>query len=699
MTAEMSRRRLLAMGATATGGAAATSLLPPSLVSALAAPAPRGGLESIEHVVLLMQENRAFDHYFGMLRGVRGYQDRNAVRLRDGRDVFAQGDRDDPVLPFSVRQASKQQKQDAQYVDSLDHSWDTGHHAWHEGWMDRWVDAKTASTMAYYDRGDIAFQYELADTFTVCDAYHSALHSSTSPNRNYFFTGWTGTEPLTGKRAVDNDAYEEDVHPGYDWTTYPERLEEAGVSWKVYSEWDNFTDNQLDFYATFKKIARKALSTVGDYPSLTAFYEDIAKKKPDQRDALLAKLEQGVRALPAAQRSLYRRGLHRGKPGSLASEFRKDVAAGTLPAVTYLVPNSEESEHPSASTPLHSATVTYKVLDALAAHPEVWRKTAVLISFDENDGFFDHVPPPIAPRDVHDEWYDGKPVGLGMRVPMTVVSPWSVGGYVCSELFDHTSQIRFLERRFGVRDSNISSWRRQVCGDLTGAFDFSRGRLQPALHTPDPPHPKADRWHPEPPEQSHMPTQEHGTRPARPVPYQPEASGHLDEEGKHLRLSLGNSGQASAHVVLFPYAGEYATPQHRDLPAGSSSHWDVSLPGGRYELTLVGPNGFRREFAGSAGGRAAHLKATAEPDPADHVLRVTLSHSGRQAVTCTVRPQAYEDTEPKKITLRAGEDRTVRWDTRSAHGWYDLKLTVAEDEDFHRRLAGHVEDGTESVSG
>src|SRR5205085_5303921 len=116
-------------------------------------------------------------------------------------------------------------------------------------------------------------------------------------------------------------------------------------------------------------------------------------------------------------------------------------------------------------------------------------KTVLLPNFDENDGYFDHVPPPV-PRTPAGgngpDWFNGQPVGLGPRVPMIVVSPWTVGGYVSSEIFDHTSVLRFLERWTGVAEPNISDWRRALCGDLTSAFDFHHAGTPPKLDQPGP---------------------------------------------------------------------------------------------------------------------------------------------------------------------------------------------------------------------
>jgi phospholipase C len=689
---------LLALGAGTAGAAAAASLLPLSLQAALAAEPPAGGLGAIKHVVVLMQENRSFDHYFGTLRGVRGFGDRNAIELPSGGSVFEQPGPLSTVLPFPVRDAAEAQQKDLQYIGALDHSWNGGNSAWNGGWMDNWISAKSAATMAYYDRRDLPLHYELADTFTVCDAYYSSTHTSTSPNRNHLVSGWTGYE-ADGRRAVGNDAYAEDTHPGYTWTTYAERLEEAGRTWKTYQEWENFTDNNLEFFARFKAIARKALAKAGDLTYMEAFYATVrdSATSVEERARLLALLEEGVAALSPAERSLFERALRRGETGSLAENFREDVASGSLPAVSYLVPSAVESEHPGASSPVASATIVYKVLDALASHPEVWRHTVVLINYDENDGFFDHVPPPVPPQGDQDETWNGRPTGLGIRVPLLIVSPWTVGGYVCSEVFDHTSVIRFLEQWLGIAEPNITPWRRRVTGDLTSAFDFRRGRSLPELEQPGPIPPFTGRWRPVPPAEQRMPEQEPGTRRARPLPYQPDVYGRLGGPG--LRLSLTNTGRSSAPLALYPYAGEFPVPQHRDVKGTAS--WDVPVAGGEYRFTVTGPNGFRREFAGTA---AAGAEVLSRLDPRDRDVHLTLVNRGPKPLTFTVHAVGYADGADlddwtREIVVKPGGRRSVVHSAADAHGWYDLAVGVAEDTAFHRRLMGHIENGRESVSG
>ncbi|MFF2504613.1 phosphocholine-specific phospholipase C [Streptomyces sp. NPDC058067] len=690
---ELSRRRLMAVGGGALGVAVAGSFLPPSLQQAVAAQQepPKGGLDAIEHVVILMQENRSFDHYFGALRGVRGFGDRNAVRLPGGKSVFEQPGPLRTVLPFPVREAAATQKKDLQYIGALDHSWSGGAKAWHDGWMDGWVTAKTAATMAYYTREDIPLHYELADTFTVCDAYHSSIHSSTSPNRNHLWSGKTGFE-ANGNRAVGNDAYSEGTHPGYGWGTYAERLEQAGVSWQTYTEWENFTDNQIEFFTTFKAIARKVLAGTG-LTYMEAFYTKVRDAKDDaERGKLLATLEDGVATLSKGERSLFERGLRRVPTGKLADTFAKDVADGKLARVTYLVPSAVDSEHPSVSSPIHSATIVYKVLDALASHPDVWKRTAVFINYDENDGFFDHVPPPVPGPDNTEERWKGLPTGLGARVPMLVVSPWTVGGYVCSEVFDHTSVIRFLERWTGVHEPNISDWRRQVTGDLTGAFDFQRAQRRPEIHQPGAVPAFSGRWSPQPPAQQSMPEQEPGTRPARALPYQPDAYASAASGGLSVRLL--NTGSSSVHFALQPYAGEFAIPQHQDVVGDGS--WDVPVRGGAYDFVVTGPNGFRREFAGKADAGA---EVTTTLDTRARAVRLKLRNTGGAPLVLTVATLAYGKAADRTVTVQPGRSVTVVHETGDAHGWYDLQVTAGPEGTFRRRLMGHIENGHASVSG
>ena len=435
-------------------------------------PVRRPSLKDIKHVVLLMQENRSFDHYFGTLAGVRGFDDPNAMKLPDGRSVFYQPDPQNPdgyLLPFHL----DTHKSSAQKIPSTDHTWKTQHEAWNKGRMDGWVTAHRKAdgpngpyTMGYYTRADIPFHFALAEAFTICDAYHCSMLGPTCPNRMFWMTGTIDPEGNHGGPVKANDV----VHGGYRWTTYAERLEKAGVSWKVYQQQDNYFTNVLEYFQNFMKADRHT--------------------------------------------SLFQRGVHRGPEGQFESDARNDQ----LPAVSWILPTSYQCEHPDY-LPADGAAFIASKIDAIAANPDVWAKTVFILNYDENDGIFDHVAPPVPPPGAEHEFIDGLPVGAGFRVPCIIISPWTAGGWVCSELFDHTSVLQFLEQFTGVREENISAWRRQTFGDLTSAFRFDDEKAgQPTLpdtnrvlaaahyevsNLPDPIFPSTNQT---------MPTQEKGER-------------------------------------------------------------------------------------------------------------------------------------------------------------------------------------------
>jgi phospholipase C len=425
----LTRRRLLAE-ATALSGVAALSgvggagVLPASLRRALAdtlTEPPRGSLRDIEHIVILMQENRSFDHYFGTMPGVRGLADPDAIRLPGGGPVFRQpypGHAQGYLAPFRLDTATTS----AQATPGTDHSWLTQHQAWNQGAMDQWVRAKGPFTMGYFTRADIPFHWALAQAFTICDRYHCSVFGPTSPNRLYMWTGMIDPKGTGGGPVTDDSPAYNNVT--LSWTTYPERLERAGVSWQVYQEEDNYDDNAL---AWFRQIAGAPVSS-----------------------------------------PLWQRGMRRGPAGW----FEADARAGRLPQVSWLVAPTAQSEHP-AYFPAAGAEYIAAKLDAIASREDLWRTTLFILTYDENDGLFDHVPPPVAPRGAPGEYVGGEPIGLGFRVPAIVVSPWSAAGRVCSDVLDHTSLIRVIEKRFGVREPNISAFRRRTCGDFTTALRFS----------------------------------------------------------------------------------------------------------------------------------------------------------------------------------------------------------------------------------
>ena len=489
--AELTRRRLLAATASSAAIATAAGLLPPNVRREVVAPPPtrRASLRDIRHVVLLMQENRSFDHYFGTLAGVRGFADAGALWLPEGGSVFQQPDPLHPaghVLPFHLDTRTTS----AATIPSTSHEWQVQHDAWNGGRMDGWLAAHRGAdganapyVMGYHTRADLPMQFALAEAFTVCDAWHASVLGPTWPNRMMWMTGTIDPEGRGGGPILDNVA----PRGGFRWSTYAERLTRAGVSWRVYQQSDTFGCNVLEQFAAFRRSRRGSALAVDGLTHRSEF------------------------------------------------AFESDALADRLPTVSWIICTSHTSEHPSYR-PADGADFVTSKIDAIAANPDVWAKTAVILTYDENDGLFDHVAPPTPPPGTPGEFVtwtspggtagNGLPVGAGFRVPAIVISPWTAGGWVCSEPFDHTSPLRFLERVTGVMEPNISAWRRRTFGDLTSVFRFGDDPA-PAPRTvrPDPPSipPSVNAWAtlpaprlppPRLPGPNQLPpTQEPGTRP------------------------------------------------------------------------------------------------------------------------------------------------------------------------------------------
>ncbi|GAA1936918.1 phosphocholine-specific phospholipase C [Kitasatospora viridis] len=674
----LNRRRFIQLA----GGTAAFSALSGSIARAASIPANRrtGSLKDIEHIVVLMQENRSFDHYFGTLRGVRGFGDPHPVTLPSGKPVWYQSDGKKDVLPFHPTA----ENMGLQFLEDLPHDWNSGHHAFNNGKYDQWVPAKSATTMAYLTRDDIPFHYALADAFTICDAYHCSLVGPTDPNRYYMWTGYVGNDGKGGGPVITN------AEAGYSWTTYPERLEQAGVSWKIYQD----IGDGLDGPGGWGWINDAYRGNYGDNSLL--YFDQYRNAKPG--DPLYDKARTGTNA----------------KAGEgFFDQLKADVTGGKLPQVSWVVAPEAFTEHPNWPVN-YGAWYISQVLDALTADPEVWSKTALLITYDENDGFFDHVLPafPAASAaqggstvDTTGEQFTPKAgdssvagqYGLGQRVPMFVVSPWSKGGSVCSQTFDHTSIIQFIEQRFGVREPNISPWRRAICGDLTAAFDFRHPDAEvPGL--PDtsgylpPDQNRHASYVPVPPANPELPKQEPGLRAARPLPYDLAADGTAGADGR-LRIGFASHGRVGAQFLVTSTTQPNG-PWSYTVEAGRALTGEWQLATGAYAFTVHGPNGFLREFHGTAG--AAGVELTAGHDGHSEQLKLELHNGGSTPVELTVT-DGY-GAPARHYHLRPGGKAVHTVHAQCNHGWYDVTVTADDDASWQRRLAGHVETGKASFS-
>jgi phospholipase C len=687
------RREFLQMAAAA--GGVGLNVVPGAIEKALAIPARRvtGTIKDVKHIVILMQENRSFDHLFGTLRGVRGFGDPRPALLPSGKTVFEQPANGGDLLPFRPDVANF----GMQYLDGTAHDWTTSHQAWNQGRSDSWVAAKGTTTMTYYARQDVPFHYALADAFTICDAYHCSLLGPTDPNRYHMWTGWVGNDGSGGGPVVDN------AEAGYGWSTFPEKLQAGGISWKVYQD----AGVGLDAAGFWGWTENAYIGNYGDN-SLLYFhqYQDAAPGSP---------LYQGARIGT---------NVANGDPHAFFDLLKADVAAGTLPQVSWIVAPEAYSEHPNW-VPNYGAWYVSQVLDILTSNPDLWSQTALFVTYDENDGMFDHVVPPTPPADPSlgqstvdasleifpgSASYPAGPYGFGQRVPMIVVSPWSRGGWVCSEVFDHTSLIRFIERRFdldrrGLAEANITPWRRAVAGDLTSAFDFANPNDKPAKLPPTtgflpPDGARHDSYVPQPPAAGKMPRQETGLKWSRALPYVLGVQGHVNAAKRSIALRLHNQAAAGA-VFRVSVAGSPDAPRNYTVEGGKrlQDTWAAQADG-RYDLTVTGPGAFHRRFAGDASiantvSPEAHVLH--QPDHQD-ALRVVLENRGTAPLRVTVRPNAYTRQPTRTHLLAPGATLDDHWDVTESLGWYDLSITTDASPAFLRRAAGRVETGQPSVS-
>lgn len=723
----ISRRDFLKFG----GSAAVMASFPESIRKALAIPANNatGTIQDVKHVVILMQENRSFDHYFGTMRGVRGFGDRFTIPLPNSLSVWQQDDGNgNYTMPFRLDQT---QGNAQRFEPKGEHSWIDARDAWDKGRMAAWVKSKKQLSMAYFGRQELEFQFALAEAFTVCDAYFSSLHGGTNTNRLFHMTGTNGPSgdgPHATRKSIVNNWWDtitptDDGSIGYDWMTYPERLQQAGVSWVVYQHMpDNFYDNCLAGFKTYRKanydsgrpVSNVMTSQSPPYdPNLDAsfpLYKGIANTMPD---------------------------------GGFLDQFRRDVAAGNLPQVSWINAPEKYCEHPDQSSPIQGAWYTQQVLDALTAHPDVWSNTVLIVNFDENDGYFDHMPPPCPPSRINGtlvgkttlseselspDYYthpsyctdtslswttpDGDCYGPGPRVPMYVISPWSRGGWVNSQMFDHTSVLRFLEARFGVRETQISPYRRAVFGDLTSAFNFvSPNDAQPMLGlrlTKT----GADNLRDDQerlatihaPQQQSMPEQAQGTCPSRALPYELHTSARVQPSAQIVQLIFANTGSAAAVFHVYDKLNLEAVPRRYMVEPGKQldDAWLTVGSSGEYDLWVLGPNGYHRAFTGQASlqtGDAAQPEIQVCYDAVKGDVYAHFRNSGKTPCTITAVPDPVYGGETQQATL--ANDCSVaelRWDLQSNGCWYDVLVTSSHDPKWQRRFAGRVETGRDLVT-
>ncbi|HMH20647.1 MAG TPA: phospholipase C, phosphocholine-specific [Puia sp.] len=829
------RRDFIRKAALLAGGGGLSGVLPMSIQRALAID-PRSGSTWLdaEHIVILMQENRSFDHCFGALRGVRGFRDPRAISLPDKNPVWLQtNEAGETYAPFRLDIKGT----NATWMGSLPHSWTNQLDARNDGRYDKWLQSKHSShkdyagmplTMGYYDRRDLPFYYALADAFTTCDQTFCSTLTGTTPNRLHL---WAGTirdeqkaEIRPRVRNQDTDYYVPAAYP-----TFPERLEDHGISWKIYQNelsldtglkgeedaWlANFGDNPIEWFSQYnvrfshayirylpKKIALlaeevAALEKRSDaLPAAGKEGEDLRKKLQQQKEFLQILRQEQEKYTPENYEKLTQRekNLHekafitnRNDPayheltnysyrdgeqerqmnipkGDVLHQFREDVKKGALPTVSWLVPPEAFSDHPSSAW--YGAWYISEVMDILTEDPEVWKKTIFILCYDENDGYFDHVPPFVSPhpdkpetgfaskgidtglehmsreQDLQREEEPearGGPLGLGFRVPLLIASPWSRGGYINSQVFDHTSILQllevFLSQKSGkkIEETNINNWRRTVCGDLSSVFRPFQGEkinlpFHPRLEFLGEVHnakfkqlpsgykqltrEEIGQFRQDPFSSPLMPVQEKGVRPACALPYELKVEGRLKDDKRSFAITMraGNEwhGKRSAGAPFTVYShGAVFSVRNYAVAAGDqlTDHFPLD-ESGNYDLRVYGPNGFFRAFTGGKKDPPVltmlEYEEGKDRKPTGRVqVKLVNADTGR-SYTIHIKDNAYKGPGHVKVlgpAGLAGNAFTVAIDPGVGKGWYDLSVLVEGAGNFAQRYAGRVETGREGIS-
>ncbi|GAB2591815.1 phosphocholine-specific phospholipase C [Spirosoma areae] len=813
-----------------------SGIVPESIQKAFAIdPQPGTTYLDAEHVVILMQENRSFDHTYGTLQGVRGFNDPRAVTLPNKNKVWLQTNAaGETYAPFRLNMHDTK----ATWMSSLPHSWENQVDARNGGKFDKWLDTKPSGhkeyahmplTLGYYNRDDIPFYYALADAFTVCDQNFCSSLTGTTPNRLYF---WTGTirDPHDPQAMANVRNENVDFGSEVSWSTFPERLEEQGIAWKIYQNevtlptgltgeedsWlANFGDNPIEWFSQYharfhptyypyiqqqeKAIPERIQALETKLKSLAETDKDYlaTKRAIERQQAFLAIVKADLvnyspdkfRQLSEREKNLCQKAFttNANDPhyreltaltyqdgttqrtvnvpkGDVLHQFRDDVKNRKLPTVSWLVAPENYSDHPSSAW--YGAWYISEVMDILTQNPEVWKKTIFILAYDENDGYFDHVPPFVPAHPDHpetglssksidtrlefvtqeqenkrpnnrrgDEGRTG-PIGLGYRVPLVIASPWSRGGYVCSEVFDHTSTLQFLENFLShkkgrkLEEPNISDWRRTICGDLSSAFRpyhdeaiklpafVKKEPFMEGIHkaqfkavptnfkrlTDD----EVRLCNANPATSPYLPRQEEGVRPSCALPYELYVDGGRVDNRFGLTLAAKNEvfGKRAlgAPFQVCQLLDKDARFRSYTVSAGDTltDFWPVDGP---FHLCVQGPNGFFREFKGNVANPPLEIICAYEQDAkkqfTGNVLVKLKNTDPAHSLSVQLSDNAYQSKNQLIMLEKVGEkgaQRSVVLNLKNSHNWYDFSVNVSGFADFEQRYAGRVETGKAGFS-
>jgi phospholipase C len=724
MTTETTRRGLFKGAMTA----AAFAALPPSIQKAFATSAAvsTGTIKDVKHIVVLMQENRSFEMYFGSKYGVRGFGDPFPHPTVSGQTVWNQKSSSavnaTTTLPFPILQSHNWA-----FPPDLSHGFSDQQGAWGQGQASYWPQYKSPSTMGYYTRPELPFQFALAEAFTLCDDYHCAIISCTDPNRVSAVAGtsWDPTLVAAGVNCTDatgepsnlrcwitgtwvdgtNTGYKYNqiaTNTGFTWPSIADVLTEAGISWRIYQDMNNNWTGAMNGFLAFDSFRT---------------------------------------AEPGS--TIYVNGMTTWTIADLQTAVQND----TLAMVNWVLPSAAESEHPGAPcSPTHGGFFVETVLEALTSNPDVWASTIFILHFDENDGYFDHALSPAVPsyyasgelagastislpgmyfNNASRTYSSGsylsssdtisgqlRPWGLGARIPATVVSPWSKGGWINSQVYSHCSIGLLLEQWLDITIPGITPWHRSVCGDMTSCFNFA---------TPNdafPTLPDLSGWAASdsasqklpavvPPSSQAMPVQEMGLALSRGLPYALNTTASTAASGL-VTLNFINTGKQGAVFHVYDVLNLNLIPRRYTVEAGktlSDDFWNafgsnfVTAPAGSYNLWVYGPNGFARHFQGviSQEGmlQQQHPEIQFAYDIERGGIRIGLRSNAIKTVDFKVTDNAYKSGLPQMVSVRPEETAKLFWAVKNSGNWYDFSVSA---EGFERRFAGRMEDGKDHIT-
>lgn len=823
------RRDFIKKAAFLSGSAALAHMFPATIQKALAIdPAEGSTFYDAEHVVFLMQENRSFDHLYGMMKGVRGFNDPRVIDLPNGNKAWLQSNKKGQTYaPFRLNTSDSK----IPWMGSTPHGWADQVDARNKGKYDEWLNVKKSNnkeyadiplTMGYCDRSDFPFYYSLADAFTVCDQNFCSSITGTHPNRWYWMTGTVREEnKVAAKAHVWNIS--DYNKPTLNWKTFPERLEEMGIAWRIYqneltmgyglsgeeSSWlSNFGTNVMEYFENYnvrlhpsaianlrerRKVALNEIERIGLNPTNEADERRLlaAQKVLDMIESsqnLYTK--ENFERLSPREKALNNRAftVNSGDPdfhnltsltyddegierelkvpkGDTLHQFREDVRNNKLPTVSWLMTPANFSDHPGR--PWFGSWYVNEVMEILLENPEIWKKTIFILTYDENDGFFDHVPPYAVPDpyktnsgkvsanidpkmdwalrnqqtnpSAMDDRIRESSIGLGYRVPMVIASPWSRGGYVNSELFDHTSSIQFLEnflsKKFNkkIHEDNITEWRRSICGDLTSVFRPYKGEKFNGPQFIDKNTffknvhksqfmniPKYKELTDSEIKQINsnsllspaFPQQEKGVKPACSIPYELYVNGLFDTKSDCFALSFeaGNevfgarsSGSPFLVYAMTPFEDEVLRTWEYSVTAGDKLNdvWPLkAFNTSEYHLRVYAPNGFYREFKGSSKHPDITVNCLYERAGISRTrltgnLLLEVKNNSSKKKRVAIRDMSYKQA-PIFRELNPNSESRIVIDLKNNHHWYDIQIEVENDKDWFERFAGHVEIGNAS---